>query len=108
MTDEYARGEVAGRIDARLKRHDDHFSAINGQLLSLTQSIQGLRLDVQRLGDQAQADAATVIATAAALKEAEEARRNQTENRWSPWTKVFAVVAVVATLVTLYYLVRSS
>lgn len=103
--DAYDRGHKAGGIAERLAGHDRHFALINGSLVDIAHEMRDLRLAVQRLGDQAEASARTVIATAAALKDAEEARRDKTEQGWAPWQKVLAVVAglvaVVGLVVTL-------
>jgi hypothetical protein len=109
--DPYARGHAAGEIGARLASHDKHFAAINGSIGDLRDEMHSLTLAVQRLGDQAMAREATVLVTAAALKDSEEARRigevaerDKSEQSWSPWTRVFAVLAAIATAVGLYVL----
>lgn len=97
----FERGHAAGAIAERLASHDRHFAAINGSLDRLASEMHALTLAVQRLGDQAVSRDATVVVTAAALKDAEEARRSKTESSWSPWTKGFATLAAVATAVGL-------
>ena len=93
-----ARAFAAGQTDARLANHDQHFADINGSIGRLIGEIHGLRLDVQRLGDEAKANAATVITTAAALKDAEAARRDKSETSWSPFQRALAVTAVLVAL----------
>jgi hypothetical protein len=103
----FDRGAVAGEIAARLAGHDKHFAVINGSLDHVANELRDLTLAVQRLGDQAVSRDATVLTTAAALKEAEAARRDKSEQAWSPVAKAFAVIAAVATvigLVTTLYL----
>ncbi|HEY9411110.1 MAG TPA: hypothetical protein VIP77_16140 [Jiangellaceae bacterium] len=100
--DAYDRGAAAGRIDARLAGHDKHFESINGSLADMVREMHELTLAVQRLGDQAVSRDATVVTTAAALKDAEEARRGKAEQSWSPWEKVFAVLAALAAAVGIY------
>jgi hypothetical protein len=97
--DAYDRGADAGRIEARLSQYDKHFQAINGSVADTARELHALTLAVQRLGDQADASAATVLATASALKAADEARRDKTEQSWSPIQKVLAAVAGIAALV---------
>jgi hypothetical protein len=99
--DAYDRGVIAGEIAARLAGHDKHFASINGSLATLASEMHDLVLAVQRLGDQAEANAKTVITTAAALKSAEEARRDKIEHSWSPVAKVLAVLAGVVGVVAL-------
>ncbi len=72
---DYERGHTAGEIAAKLDRHDEHFRQINGSIDRTAEAIEGLRLDVQRLFDQGEADARTRVTTAAALKEAVDTRR---------------------------------
>jgi hypothetical protein len=97
----FDRGHAAGAIAERLASHDRHFSAINGSLDRLANEMHTLTLAVQRLGDQAVSRDATVVTTAAALKDAEEARRQSSEHSWSPWARAFAAVAALATAVGL-------
>jgi hypothetical protein len=94
----YDRGHIAGGIDERLRGHDLHFAAINGQLVKVFEEMHALTLAVQRLGDQAVSRDATVVTTAAALKEAEAARRAKTEQSWTPVSKVFAALGALAAL----------
>lgn len=84
-----------GRVDARLDQMDRHFETINGSIEKTANELHGVLLALQRISDQQVANAATVVTTAAALKDAEEARRARTEQSWSPWQKLFAVVAAV-------------
>ena len=100
--DLYQRGHIDGAISARLDQHDKHFEAINGSIAGLRDEMHTLTLAVQRLGDAMTADRATVLTTAAALKDAEDARRDKSDQSWSPWTKVIAVLGAVATAIGIY------
>lgn len=102
----FERGEIAGRIEARLNGHDQHFAAINGSMASVAAEMHNLTLAVQGLRDQAIADAATVLKTASALKDAEEARRDKSEQSWTPLTRAFAVIATIATIIGVYLTLR--
>lgn len=102
---DFDQGVAAGRIDARLAGHDKHFADINGSIKELAGEMHQLVLAVQRLGDAANADRATAITTAAALKEAEEARRGKSETRWTPMARLITVIvaaAVVAGVIIAY------
>lgn len=90
--DAYRRGQADGARDERLDGHDRHFAAINGQLVEVALRLSELVLIAQRLGDQADANARTVVATAAALEKAAAARRESAEQSWSPIQKVLAVI----------------
>ena len=102
----FERGSAAGKIEARLADHDKHFAKINGSLDKVAQELHDLKLAVQRLGDQAISRDATVITTAAALKDAEDARRHSADQRWSPWQKIIAVVGAIGVIVAIYFAVR--
>lgn len=99
----YRRGQQDGETDARLAGHDQHFASINGSLATISEQLRAMTLAVQRLGDQAEANARTVVTTAAALKEAEAGRRSSAEQAWSPLTKIFAVIAALAAVVGIYF-----
>jgi hypothetical protein len=94
----YDRGHLAGRIDARLADHDKHFATINGSIADVAKALSALTMAVQRLGDQAVSDAATRITTAAALKDADAARRDKSEQSWSPLQKVMTTLGALATV----------
>lgn len=103
---DYDQGVIAGRIEARLAQHDKHFADLNGSIRELAGEVHNVVLAVQRLGDAAEADRATVIARAAALKEAEDTRRAQSETRWTPMARLITVivaVAVVAGVIIAYF-----
>jgi len=109
----YDRGVIAGAIEARLAGHDRHFDSINGSLARIADELRGLAdqlhtlsLAVQLLGTQAVARDATVVTTAAALKDADEARRNVSERGWSPWARGLAVLAAAVGVVGLFLILR--
>lgn len=108
MTDResYEAGHVAGGTDARLAGHDMHFAKINGSIDRMGNELAGVKLALQRLADSADADRRTVVTTAAALKDAEEARRDTSTDRWSTWQKLIAVVGAVTALVGAFVLLR--
>jgi hypothetical protein len=109
----YDRGVIAGAIETRLAGHDKHFETINGSLAKIAEEMHGVKLALQRLADQAIADAATRISTAEAVEKARKEaadslenertlRRDRAERTWSPWAKLFAVIAAVGVPVGLY------
>jgi hypothetical protein len=99
--DAYDAGHTAGGIDARLAGHDQHFARINGSLADIAREMQGVKLALQRLADGADADRNTALATAAALKTADEVRRAQATDRWSPWQKAVALLAALAAIASI-------
>lgn len=104
--DAFERGTVAGKIEARLADHDRHFSLINGSLERVASELHDLKLAVQRLGDQAVSRDATVITTAAALKDAEAARRDKADQSWSPMTKIIAVIGALGVIVAVFFAIK--
>lgn len=95
---QYDRGVAAGEIAQRLKQHDQHFAAINGSIDRVGDRLDTVVLQLQRLADAAEADRTTVVTTAAALKDAEAARRDTSEVRWSPLTRLGVVVGTLTGL----------
>lgn len=98
-TPEYQRGQ----IDERLASHDKHFEAINGSLKEVAVNLADLNLGIQRLIDSAAADRATVLTTAKALKDADDARRDKGEARWSPVQRLIALISGTGGLAGIVY-----
>ena len=109
----YELGRKAGQVDSSLDQHEERLDKINGSMGRLADEMAGIKLGVQRLGDQADSDASTRLATAAALKEEREATasalRASTERanqRWTPAMRLTALLGSLAALtggaVTLY------
>jgi hypothetical protein len=96
--DAYDAGHTAGGIDARLAQHDVHFAQINGSIARVGNELAEVKLLLQRLADSADSDRRTVVTTASALKDAEDARRSSDTDHWSPWQKLFATVGALAAL----------
>jgi hypothetical protein len=95
MNDDYERGKVQGRTESRLDDHDDHFAELNGSVKDLRSEVVNLTLAIQGLIDQGKADAVTRLTTASALKDAEIARREKSEQTWSPFAKTITVIGVL-------------
>lgn len=98
----FRRGEVAGQTESRLSGAEDHLAKINGHIGEMVEEIKALRLDVQALGDAATAAANTAVALATALKEADETRRDKSEQSWSPLQRMVGITAIIGVLVGLY------
>lgn len=96
--DAFARGQESGKIIARLDGHDRLLAAINGSQARTAEAVAELSRQVQRLGDQAIAREATVITTAKALKDAQDAQRDKTEQSWLTPLRLTALLASVATV----------
>lgn len=110
---EFDRGHIAGGIAERLASHDRHFEAINGSIADVARELAGLKLGVQRLADQAVADAKTRVTTAEAVekarKEAADAleservvRRERSDQSWTPWQRLLAVIAGLGVVISIW------
>ena len=102
----YERGQRAGEVDARLNDHDRKFEKINGSMDRFALEMKSLAMAVQRLGDQAISRDATVVTTAAALKDAEEARRDKADRKYTPMERLITALGaagVCAGSIIAYY-----
>jgi hypothetical protein len=108
----YTRGRLDGEVAAALSRHEDHFQRINGSLDKMaevlnrqsTEFIAQLAvqsLAIQRLADLGDAREKTVKETAAALKVADDQRRDAANTRSRPITTTAMVVGTVVGVLTL-------
>jgi methyl-accepting chemotaxis protein len=104
----FDRGVAAGEISQRLKEHDQHFAKINGSMERVADELQKQTLAIQRMSDAMTANEATVLKTAAALKEAEEARRDRSETRWSPLTRLGVVIGILAAVASVVAIVLAN
>lgn len=96
--DAYERGVAAGEISARLAGHDAHFALINGSLIEVAAEMKAVNLQLQRMADAMQADRERAVATATALREAEEARRTAAERHWTPLGRAAVLASALAAL----------
>jgi hypothetical protein len=99
----YDRGVAAGEIAQRLAGHDQHLAKINGSMDRVADRLDALVLAVQRLADATAADRATVVTTAAALKDADEARRATDVRHWTPFQRGIAVIGAIGVIATIVY-----
>lgn len=95
----YERGQTAGKIDARLEGHDDHFARINGSIEALVIEVREVSRGVQRLADRFEASEKTVVTTAAALKDAKAVADDANNKGWSPLTRWSAGIGILVALV---------
>ncbi len=96
---DYDRGHAAGGIEARLAQHDKHFAEINGSIGRVAVAMEKVFLELQRLSAQRDADTATAVTTAAALKDAEQARRDRSERSWTPVARAAVVTSALVALI---------
>jgi hypothetical protein len=89
----YERGAIDGRVEARLDNQESRLDHVDDLLEKVGQDINGLVLATRHLEEAARADKETATATAKALADAEKARRDKTEERWTPLQRSLAVIA---------------
>lgn len=95
---EFKRGVEQGRVEQTLLEHAGHLAKINGSIADFAKEMHLMVLATQRLADRLDADAATAVATAAALAKDEAARRARADRSWSPVARVLAIIGGVAAL----------
>jgi len=103
----FERGKRVGQVDAALSDHDERLDKINGSMERLADEMSGVKLAVQRLGDDARSAATTVLATAQALKEerdataeALKAATERSDRRWTPAMRLAAFMGSLAAFMT--------
>lgn len=115
MTDpsDFERGHHIGGQDAQLAQHERRLDVVNGSIIDSKKAIEVLTLAVQQLVDKFEASAQAAIMLAAALKDADEARRNMavqaaqpTQRRQALILVVASVVGMIVGLVGMYFVVR--
>ena len=97
---QYERGVIAGEIAQRLLEHDRHLDRVNGSMEIVAHRLTGVELALQRISDSMDADRVTVVKTAAALKDADDARRQKGERRWSPLARVAMAATTFAAILS--------
>lgn len=100
----YSRGMEMGVVNTRLDHHDAEIKATNTVLARVVEVEATLTMAVQSLTAARVTDAETRVATATAVKDADEVRRRAADITWSPFQKFLTTLAVVVSLVGLYFL----
>jgi hypothetical protein len=108
MSDEMMAETVAvtlARMEGTLNNVNDRLGGVIARVDRHETLLGTLQLSVQRLDLNATSSAATVIATASALKDAKEAQEAtsraeaaKTEQAWSPITRLFAILTAIGGL----------
>lgn len=109
-TETFERGRVIGAIRARLDEHDQHFTSLNGSIDKLTTAVVGTNYSLDRLVTQDEMREDNALATARALKEAEEARKAHSEQVWTPVSRVISILSGIAasgTIVSIVVLIAN-
>jgi len=97
---------VLARMDGKLDRIWDKFTDLDPRVGKLEDRMKVQEDTTLTLTKDAQAEKAKAEALAFALKEQDEARRNQSEQTWTPFQRLMTVLAGVvgvAGLIILFY-----
>lgn len=92
---------VLARMEGKLDRVQDRVSELIPRVEKIEDRTKALEDVTLSLSKDAAAEEAKKIALALALKEADETRRNQSEQSWTPIQRFMAVLATVAAVVSL-------
>jgi hypothetical protein len=95
------RGRREGATAAELREHAEHLDKINGQIGKFADNLSEVVLALQGLTHTIEANARTVLATAAALEQQRVQRQQAAEHRWSPLARLSWVIGVLVGLVGL-------
>lgn len=98
----FDRGVEAGEVRSQLKQHGDHLAKINGSMDRVGDKLSQLVLAVQSLEEGVQADLKTRIATAEALKLADDQRRSEADRRWTPTARIITVILAITAVAGAY------
>ena len=96
----YERGVTAGQIAQRLLEHDRHLVKVTGTIEHMSVDLTDVKMALQRMADSMDADRVTVVKTASALKDADDARRQKGGQRWSPLARVAATATTIAAVLS--------
>lgn len=101
---------VLARMEGTLLRINDRVTDLGPRVGKLEDRAKALEDVTLGLSKDAAAESKEKIALALALKEAEEARRNQSEQTWTPVQRVVAVIvglgAATALAIQYYSIIR--
>jgi hypothetical protein len=92
---------VLARMEGKLDRIQDRVSELVPRVGRLEERTKALEDVTLSLSKDAAAEEAKKIALALALKEADETRRNQSEQSWTPIQRFMAILASVIGAVSL-------
>ena len=97
---------VLARMEGKLDRVQDQIGYLVPRVGRLEDRVDALENDTLVLTKNAEAEEAKKIALALALKEADETRRNQSEQTWTPIQRFMAILGglgVASALVIQFY-----
>ena len=95
MPSAYDRGVLDGKVATRLDHHAEQIAATNVLLDRTVDIAANLTSTVQTLTEARVTDAATRVATAAAVKDARDAHEEQVSSAWSPMAKLGLTVGII-------------
>jgi hypothetical protein len=92
---------VLARMEGKLDRINDRLLELVPRVGKLEDRVKALEDITLILAKNAEAEEAKKIATALALKEADDLRRNQSEKTWTPIQRFMGVLATIAAVASL-------
>jgi hypothetical protein len=92
---------VLARIDGKLDLLNYRVADLIPRVGKVEDRVKALEDLTLTLSKNAEAEEAKKIASAAALKEADDLRRNQSERSWTPIQRFFAAVGAIGVIVAL-------
>ena len=92
---------VLARMEGKLDNLRDKVMELGPRVATLEGRTKALEDTTLSLSMRADAEEQKKIALALALKEADETRRNQSEQSWTPVQRFFAVVGAIGVIVAL-------
>lgn len=84
---------VLARMEGKLDRVNDRVQELIPRVARIEERLSAQEILTLSLSKDADAEEAKKIALALALKEADETRRNQSEQSWTPVQRAFAIIA---------------
>lgn len=86
---------VLARMEGKLDRVNDRVVELIPRVIKIEERLTAQEILTLSLSKDAEAEEAKKIALALALKEADETRRNQSEQTWTPVQRFMAVLASI-------------
>lgn len=96
---------ILARMEGKLDRVKDRVDELIPRVTKIEERLTAQEILTLGLAKDAEAEEAKKIALALALKEADETRRNQSEQTWTPWQRVIVILGGVvgAAALTIQY-----
>ena len=104
----YVRGVEMGKIVIRLDHHDEQIDATNALLARTVDISQTMASTVQTLTQTIVSDAATRVAVAEAVKDAEDTQDAHSRAKWTPLVKFATILGALVGVLGILWTIFSS